>query len=39
MDNPASRFVTDIESALKEVRAMQRRPPKPRPEAEQLSLF
>ncbi len=39
MDNAPSRFVADIELALKEVRAMQRRPPKPRPEAEQLSLF
>jgi uncharacterized protein (TIGR00375 family) len=39
MDNAPSRFVADIEAALKEVRAKQRRNPKPRAEAEQLSLF
>lgn len=39
MDNAPSRFVADIESALKEARAMHGRPAKPRPEAEQLSLF
>jgi hypothetical protein len=39
MDNEPSRFVADIQAALKEVRALQRRPSKPRPEAEQLSLF
>jgi superfamily I DNA/RNA helicase len=39
MDNAPSRFVGDIEAALKEVRAMQRRNAKPRPDAEQLSLF
>jgi superfamily I DNA/RNA helicase len=39
MDNAPSRFVADIQAALKEVRALQRRPSKPRPEAEQLSLF
>ena len=39
MDNPSSRFVGDIEAALKEARALPRRPSKTRPEAEQLSLF
>lgn len=39
MDNPPSRFVGDIEAALKEARALPRRPSKTRPEAEQLSLF
>lgn len=39
MDNPPSRFVGDIEAALKEVHAMQRRHPKSQPKAEQLSLF
>lgn len=39
MENPLSPFVGDIEAALKEVRAAQRRPPKPKPAAEQLSLF
>jgi len=39
MDNAPSRFVGDIEAALKEVQAMQRRPSKLRAEAEQLSLF
>jgi superfamily I DNA/RNA helicase len=39
IDNAPSRFVADIETALKEVRALQRRPSKPRPDAEQLSLF
>jgi DNA helicase II / ATP-dependent DNA helicase PcrA len=39
MDNASSRFVADIEAALKETRAMQQRSRKPLPEAEQLSLF
>lgn len=39
VENPSSRFVADIEAALKEVRAAQRRPSKPKPAAEQLSLF
>ena len=39
MDNAPSRFVGDIEAALKEVRATQRRAAKPQAEAEQLSLF
>ncbi len=39
VDNAPSRFVGDIEAALVEVRAMQRRAARPQPEAEQLSLF
>jgi superfamily I DNA/RNA helicase len=39
MNNASSRFVADIEAALKETRAMQQRSRKPLPEAEQLSLF
>ena len=39
MDNAPSRFVADIEMALKEVRARPPRSAKSRPEAEQLSLF
>ena len=37
-ENPISRFVKDIEDALKEVREMQRRPEE-KPESGQLSLF
>jgi superfamily I DNA/RNA helicase len=39
MHNAPSRFVADIEMALKEVRAREPRSARPRPEAEQLSLF
>jgi DNA helicase II / ATP-dependent DNA helicase PcrA len=39
MANAPSRFVADIEAALKEVRARQQRSVRLRPEAEQLSLF
>ncbi len=39
MENPASRFVNDIEAALKEVREMKSRPPERREEGKQLSLF
>jgi superfamily I DNA/RNA helicase len=39
MANAPSRFGADIEAALKEVRAQQRRSVRLRPEAEQLSLF
>jgi superfamily I DNA/RNA helicase len=39
MDNAPSRFVADIETALKEVRARQQRATRPRPAGEQLSLF
>jgi DNA helicase II / ATP-dependent DNA helicase PcrA len=38
LENPPSRFVNDIEAALKEVQTIQRRPP-PKPESTQLSLF
>ncbi|HSN73780.1 MAG TPA: UvrD-helicase domain-containing protein, partial [Anaerolineae bacterium] len=38
-DNAPSRFVGDIADALKQVQAMQHRSARPRPEAEQLSLF
>jgi superfamily I DNA/RNA helicase len=39
MDNAPSRFVADIETALKEMRARQQRPARPRPAGDQLSLF
>jgi len=39
MENPASRFVSDIEDAFKEVRAMQYRPPERKPESGQMRLF
>ncbi len=39
MENATSRFVGDIEAALKEARSLPRRPAKPRPDGEQLSLF
>jgi hypothetical protein len=37
-ENPISRFVKDIEDALKEIQEMQRRPER-KPESAQLSLF
>ncbi len=39
MENPPSRFVGDIEAALKEVQERQYRPPERKPESSQLSLF
>jgi superfamily I DNA/RNA helicase len=39
MENAASRFVADIEAALKEVQEMQYRPPERKPESGQMSLF
>lgn len=39
MENPLSRFVGDIEAALKEIRAQQYRPPERKPESGQMSLF
>ena len=39
MENPPSRFVADIEAALKELREMQYRPPERKEESKQLSLF
>ena len=39
MENTASRFVGDIEAALKEVQEMKYRPPERKPESTQLSLF
>jgi DNA helicase II / ATP-dependent DNA helicase PcrA len=39
MENAASRFVGDIEAALKEVQVMKYRPPERKPESTQLSLF
>ena len=39
MENPPSRFVGDIEAALKEIREMQYRPPERKPESGQMSLL
>ena len=39
MENPASRFVDDIEAALVEVQKRTQSVPRPGPEEEQLSLF
>jgi len=39
MENPPSRFVGDIEMALKEIQAQQYRPPERKPESGQMSLF
>jgi DNA helicase-2/ATP-dependent DNA helicase PcrA len=39
MENPPSRFVGDIEAALKEVQERQYRPPERKPESGQMSLF
>ena len=39
MENQPSRFVGDIEAALKEVQEMQYRPPERKPESGQMSLF
>jgi ATP-dependent DNA helicase UvrD/PcrA len=39
MENAPSRFVGDIEAALKEVQEMQYRPPERKPESGQMSLF
>ncbi len=39
MENAPSRFVGDIEAALKELREMQYRPPEKKPESRQMSLF
>ncbi len=39
MENPPSRFVGDIEAALKELQEMQYRPPERKPESGQMSLF
>ena len=39
MENPPSRFVGDIEAALKEMQEMKYRPPERKPESKQLSLF
>jgi len=38
-ENPISRFVKDIEDALKEMQEMKYRPPEKKPESGQLSLF
>jgi DNA helicase II / ATP-dependent DNA helicase PcrA len=38
-ENPPSRFVGDIEAALKEVQEMKYRPPERKPESGQMSLF
>jgi DNA helicase-2/ATP-dependent DNA helicase PcrA len=39
MENPPSRFVGDIEAALKEVQERQYRPPERKPESGQMSLL
>ena len=39
MENPPSRFVGDIETALKEIQEMKYRPPERKPESGQMSLF
>ncbi len=39
MENAPSRFVGDIEAALKELRERQYRPPERKPESGQMSLF
>ena len=39
MENPPSRFVGDIEAALKEVQEMKYRPPEKKPESGQMSLL
>ena len=39
MENAPSRFVGDIETALKELQEMKYRPPERKPESTQLSLF
>jgi DNA helicase-2/ATP-dependent DNA helicase PcrA len=39
MENPPSRFVGDIEAALKEVQERKRRPPERKEESKQLRLF
>jgi DNA helicase-2/ATP-dependent DNA helicase PcrA len=39
MENAPSRFVGDIEAALKQIQEAKRRPPERKPEHEQLSLF
>ena len=39
MENPPSRFVGDIEAAVKEIQEMQYRPPERKPESSQLNLF
>ena len=39
MENAASRFVGDIEAALKEIQAQKYRPPERKPESGQMSLF
>lgn len=39
MENATSRFVGDIEAALKELRVMQYKPPERKPESGQMSLF
>ena len=39
MENPPSRFVGDIEAALKEIQEMQYRPPERKPESGQMSLL
>ncbi len=39
MENPPSRFVGDIEAALKEIQAQQYRPPERKPESGQMNLF
>ena len=39
MENQESRFVTDIEAALKEIRKMKYRPPERKPERRQMSFF
>jgi len=38
-ENPISRFVKDIDDAMKEIQEMQRRAPESKPESTQLSLF